>query len=271
MNPKIFFTDIDGTLLNKDRELSEYTISRIDAISENHPFIMVSARMPDQMKHFREKLQKPESSLIAYNGALVLRENQVIHSVEIDSDTLQRIHEYNLTLPERFHISLYNHDEWYVEKMDYWAKREENNTKVTPRLKPNEKVISEWKLAGKGAHKILCMGDAEIIEKAFQDLTEMFGDSLHLYRAKDTYIEIANREVSKLTGIKKLLELMEGNPTLEDVVAFGDNYNDVEMIAGVGCGVAVANARDEVKAVARDITLHHKEDGVAKYLDRFIL
>ena len=98
---------------------------------------------------------------------------------------------------------------------------------------------------------------------------------LQLYRAKNTYIEITLQGVSKLTGIEAFLAHQKGI-TLGDAIAFGDNYNDQEMLQSVGLGVAVANARDEVKAVANardevkavanDTTHHHKEDGVARYL-----
>jgi hydroxymethylpyrimidine pyrophosphatase-like HAD family hydrolase len=49
-------------------------------------------------------------------------------------------------------------------------------------------------------------------------------------------------------------------------MAFGDNYNDIDMIAQVGHGVAVANARNEVKQVSNAVTDDYKNDGVAKYL-----
>jgi hydroxymethylpyrimidine pyrophosphatase-like HAD family hydrolase len=55
---------------------------------------------------------------------------------------------------------------------------------------------------------------------------------------------------------------------MSEVVAFGDNYNDIELLEAVGWGVAVANAKEEVKAVAQEITLHHREDGVAATLER---
>jgi hydroxymethylpyrimidine pyrophosphatase-like HAD family hydrolase len=54
---------------------------------------------------------------------------------------------------------------------------------------------------------------------------------------------------------------------LDEVFAFGDNYNDIEMLEGVGLGVAVGNAREEVKKVANQITLTNKEDGVAIILE----
>ena len=55
------------------------------------------------------------------------------------------------------------------------------------------------------------------------------------------------------------------------MVAFGDSYNDIDLLQQVGWGVAVANAIPEVKAVAQELTLHHKEDGVATTLERLFV
>lgn len=268
MSYKIFFSDIDGTLLNSQRDLSELTISEIKRIKKNIPIILVSARMPKQMYYLQEKLEILKSPLICYNGGLVLNDEKIIHSVEIPINHIEYLIHYNENISqEKFHISLFNNNDWYVEAYDYWAKREENNTKAIPQIKSNREVLQLWKENGKGAHKITCMGDATIIEKAFNHLKNEFNDSLHLYRSKDTYIEIANKEVSKLTGIHKLLEACY-NITISEAIAFGDNYNDVEMIEAVGHGIAVKNARDEVKAVASAITDNHYDDGVAKYLQK---
>ena len=268
MSFKIFFSDIDGTLLNSHRDLSELTISEIKRIKSTIPIILVSARMPKQMYYLQEKLEILKSPLICYNGALVLTDESIIHSQEIPLDHIEHLVDYNENVsPSKFHISLYNNDDWYVEEYDYWAKREENNTKVSPEIKSNREVIKLWKEKSKGAHKITCMGDASIIETAFNYLKNKFNDSLHLYRSKDTYIEIANKKVSKLTGINKLLETCYATK-LHEAIAFGDNYNDVEMVKAVGHGVAVSNARDEVKQVAKAITDNHYDDGVAKYLQK---
>lgn len=262
---KILFSDIDGTLLNAERDLSELTVSEISRIREQVPVILVSARMPKQMYHLQDKLGIRNTPLICYNGALVLVDGNPIHSTEIPLNAIKQIVDFNENNPEgKFHISLFNTNSWYVETYDYWAQREENNTKISPEIKSNRQVIKEWEAIQKGAHKITCMGDAALIEKAYRHFKEHLGEDLHLYRSKDTYIEIANKQVSKLTGIQKLLAHF--NILLEEAIAFGDNYNDTEMIAAVGHGVAVANARDEVKAVAKAITVHHKEDGVAQYI-----
>ena len=88
---------------------------------------------------------------------------------------------------------------------------------------------------------------------------------MQIYRGKETYIELSDISISKLTGVKVVLDKIYHLP-LSEAIAFGDNYNDLEMLEGVGCGVAVDNARDEVKAVAKHITLHHSKDGVAEFL-----
>lgn len=58
---------------------------------------------------------------------------------------------------------------------------------------------------------------------------------------------------------------------MESVMAFGDNYNDIEMLEAVGMGVAVGNAREEVKAIADRLTLSNKEDGVAVIIEEVLL
>lgn len=264
---KIIFTDIDGTLLGPERVLTQATIDQVKRIKETIPFILVSSRMPKQMYHLQQDLGILNTPLIAFNGAYIEKKGEVIHSSEIPISIIKDLVLLNEKAGEdKIHISLFNANNWYVDKMDYWAKREETNTKISPEIKPNSEVLTLWEKENKGAHKIMCMGDKLRIDKIYQFLEENYNDVLHLYRSKDTYIEIASKEISKLTGIKTLLKCCYPTYNLEEVVAFGDNYNDEEMIGAVGHGVAVDNARDEVKAVAKSITQHHKEDGVANYL-----
>ena len=266
MHYKIIFSDIDGTLLNSERTISEYTEAQIKKIKSQLPFILVSSRMPRQMTYFQDQLDDRGQSMIAYNGALVLHREQVIHSTEIPVTTLDRLIGFNENASEPIHISLYHGDEWTVNAMDHWAKREENNTRVTPEILSNKATLDKWEKENKGAHKVMCMGDPDQIDRIVAFLGDTYADTLHLYRSKDTYLEIADRRVSKLTGINLLLEAMGNDVSLEQAIAFGDNYNDIEMIRAVGMGVAVANAREELKEVANKITTHHKEDGVGRFL-----
>lgn len=265
MEYKIVFSDIDGTLLNKDKDLSAATMEAVKKLKDKVPFILVSARMPAAMRHIQNKLEINNLPLICYNGGLVLVDNAPVSSTEIPLSVLESLHGWNRKVD--LHLSLYNNDEWYVPQMDQWALREQRNTKIAPEVKSNAEVIERWKAEGKGAHKIMAMGAEEHIDRLRDFLAAEFPGDLHLYRSKDTYLEIAPSSISKLTAIELLLE-KHYRHSLEAVVAFGDNYNDVEMLAKVGYGVAVGNARPEALKAARTVTDTGLEDGVAKGLTK---
>ncbi len=259
----IVFSDIDGTLLNSQRELSSFTISEIKRIKDKIPVILISSRMPSAMIHLQKELEITDQPLICYNGGLILVDQKTVLSTTIPTDIIKKLHNFNTD--QKIHISLYHQDDWYVPEMDFWANREANNTKVKPKVKPTESVIEEWSKNNTGAHKIMCMGEETYIDQAFKFLEKNYGDHLHLYRSKPTYIEIANKNISKLTAIETLLTSHFKIP-ITDAVAFGDNYNDIAMLDAVGTGVAVANAKPETLQIADVITLSGKEDGVATFI-----
>lgn len=266
MNLKAICTDIDGTLLNSERDLSPRLKSVIQQFPSDFPLILASSRMPDAMRHLLRDLGKPAEPLIAYNGGFVLDgKGNVLDSVSIPLELVAKI--LDMTRKTDIHVSLYHGENWYEPKADYWAKREIQNTKVEPTWMSSEAVLELWAKDNLGAHKVMVMGDSNEISWLFGELHFDHAKDLHLYRSKDTYIEIAPRKISKATALKLVLDNLY-DFGMEEVIAFGDNYNDIDLIQRVGWGVAVANARPEVKAVAKEITLHHKEDGVAATLER---
>ena len=269
MSIKIIFSDIDGTLLNDERQVSEYTIEQVKKIKNQIPFVLVSARMPKQMYYIQECLGILNEPLIAYNGALVKHKQKILHSTEIPLSMIEMLIQYNEQKADnQIHISLYNADEWYAPSYDFWAKREENNTQTPPEILSNKEVLNKWRAEGKGAHKVMLMGEVSYIEPMFAYLDKNLSANTHFYRAKETYIEVADIQVSKLTGVKTILDKIYPF-SLSEVMAFGDNFNDIEMLKNVGHGVAVANAHTSVKAVCKAITKHHKEEGVADYISAY--
>lgn len=266
MKIRAICSDIDGTLLNSDRDLSRRLKSIISQFPKEFPVILASSRMPDAMRHLLRDLDKPTEPLIAYNGGFVLDKlGNVLDSVEIPLNLVAKILE--MTQKTEIHVSLYNGENWYEPKEDYWAKREAQNTKVNPTWMSGDAVLDLWAKCNLGAHKVMVMGESNEISWLFGELHLAYSADLHLYRSKDTYIEIAPRKISKATALKLVLENLY-DFGMEEVIAFGDNYNDIDLLQKVGWGVAVANARPEVKAVSKEITLHHKEDGVAATLER---
>lgn len=265
---KIIFSDIDGTLLNAERDLSEYTIETIKKLNESSiPFILISSRMPAAMRHLQKKMDIEHLPIISYNGGLILVDGKSVSSTEIPIELLQDLSGFNQD--HNVHLSLFHNDEWYVPQDDFWTRREINNTKVHPEFESNRNVIEKWKNEKKGAHKIMAMGEEENIDKIRDFLLHNYPEELHLYRSKPSYLEIAPSSISKLTAVEHLLENHFRLP-LTQSMAFGDNYNDIEMLKGVGMGIAVANAKPEVLEVAHMVTTSGKEDGVAKSISELL-
>ena len=268
MNFKAFCSDIDGTLLSSMRDISPRLKSIVSQFPKEVPVILASSRMPDAMRHLVSDLGRPAQPLISYNGGFVLSAaGEVLEDVSIPVDLVAKI--LRITKGTDIHVSLFQGENWYEEKDDYWSQREVKHTKVNCTWMPAEGVLDLWSKGNSGAHKVMCMGDSNEMAWLFGELHLAHAGDLHLYRSSNTYLEIAPRAISKATGLRKILT-HEFDFGMEEVIAFGDNYNDIDLIQSVGWGVAVGNARAEVKAVAKEVTLHHKEDGVAATLERIL-
>jgi Cof subfamily protein (haloacid dehalogenase superfamily) len=267
-------TDIDGTLLNSKRELSDKTIAAFKSIDKSIPVILASSRMPSAMTHLQRELGILYQPLICFNGGYVIQYKEgeekpfVCDTVQIPIAICAGI--VDLARGTDIHVSLYHEDNWYAPQQDHWTEREARITKVDPTIQPITETLADWRENNKGGHKVMCMGHENDIHALETALRKTFGGDLHIYRSKSTYLEIAPRIISKATALQLVLEKFY-NLNAFDAIAFGDNYNDIEMIAAAGLGVAVDNARDEVKAVAKEITLKSVDDGVAISLRKHFL
>lgn len=259
-------SDIDGTLLNKDRRLSKRTIKAIRKLKDTIPVILISSRMPQSMKLLQEELGILDHPMIAYNGSLIIDQAQVIQSIELSPEILSKIDAY--CEGTSIHLSLYHKDEWLVPEMDYWANREANNTRIQPKVQPVKTSVKLWAEQKKGCHKIMCMGDASEIGILYQKLVASHSEELNIYRSKPTYIEISDKKQDKASALRLLIEKRYPELSMSDVIAFGDNYNDLSLLQEVGWGVAVENAKAEVLEAAQEITKKNIDDGVAICLER---
>lgn len=97
---------------------------------------------------------------------------------------------------------------------------------------------------------------------------ELLGDDFNYdYNGAMDYFEIYDKDITKAQGIEKTLEFY--NLKIEDSYAFGDGYNDIDMIKAVGCGVVMGNGVDELKEIADYITDDFMDDGLLKALNKF--
>lgn len=273
MRFKAVCTDIDGTLLDSRRELSEGTLAAFKRLPSEVPVILASSRMPGAMRHLQRELGILHHPLICYNGGYLIHfangtsAPHVYDSVAMPLPVCKGI--IGLAAGTSIHVSLYANDLWYAPVQDQWTEREARITKVAPTaITSLQQTLELWEREGLGAHKVMCMGPEQEINVMEQELNKQFGEVIHIYRSRTTYLEIAPKAISKATGLQLILQ-KHYQLSLADVISFGDNYNDIELLKQSGWGVAVANARDEVKAVANEITLDNKEDGVAVVLNHY--
>jgi len=109
------------------------------------------------------------------------------------------------------------------------------------------------------------MAEAEVIDAMGQELQTEFPE-LSIVRSSPVLLEIMAGGISKAAGIAVLLR--EFSLPIQAALAFGDNYNDLDMLASVGLGVAMGNAPDAVKEAAAAVTAGNDEEGIAKFLQK---
>jgi Cof subfamily protein (haloacid dehalogenase superfamily) len=120
-------------------------------------------------------------------------------------------------------------------------------------------------------HKLIMVGGTEQKLRALRwQLEQMIGDqAAFTHGGVLTSLEVLPKGMGKAVGVKSLLRIMGANP--ENTLAIGDGDNDMDMLKLVGIGVAMGNAHDEVKAVAKHVVKSNDEDGVAEAIERFVL
>lgn len=266
---RLVCSDIDGTLLNKDRDLSDATVRAIRALDEKGvPFVMISARMPSAMRPFLAKagINRP---IVCFNGAYIESEikpdgrPRVLRTRTMNYEAfLNMLH---LLQDYPVHVSAFYKDSWYANGMDRWTEREIHNTRVRPQIVPTNDMLYRFSCEGQSAHKVLVMGEKDTIEQVYHRLASLFGDHVDIYRSKDTYLEINAKAISKEKSLAVIARYFDIQA--DRIVAFGDNYNDIGMLSSAGLGVAVGNAKEVVKAAADRVTDENIFDGVAKCLE----
>ncbi|MEX8546701.1 MAG: Cof-type HAD-IIB family hydrolase [Mucilaginibacter sp.] len=270
---KLICTDIDGTLLNKERTVDERTIQVFKQLDENIPIVLASSRMPKALWHIQQSLNIENQPLICYNGALTLSSGaafdpeKVISSVTISGENVQEM--LKTAQFHNLHISIFQNNTWLASAIDFYAEREINNTRVRPDgLLTDFSAEALAAFIANGAHKVMVMGKPELInliEETLRTETE-----LAIWRSKDIYLEITPH-TNKSQGLTIILNQLPQFAGIkwENVMAFGDGHNDFELLKEAKFGVAVGNGVQQIKDVAYAISKTNIEHGVAEYVAGF--
>lgn len=258
---KAVFSDIDGTLLNSSHKIPELTGKKIQELQNKWiPFVLVSARMPKGMTGIRAELGS-ECPMICYSGALVVNgAMEPVYSEYLPEEIAKDLCDMIKMDSRNIVLNIYSNDCWYVENLtNPWIKIEMDITGICA-----EEVSFQSGDIYKEVHKLLCMGEKEEIKALEEKLIQQFPD-IRIYRSKDTYLEIMSMQASKSNAIRILEEKFQISS--DEVLAFGDSHNDIDMLEHAGLGVAMGNADDEVKAAADMVTDSNDQEGLRKILE----
>lgn len=249
-NVKIAFFDIDGTLIDMNKKcMSEKMVQTLNRLKEKNILICVATgRTPISLPNF----QGVEfDAFLTFNGSYCFNSEETIFSNPIPKDDVKKIIENATSINRPVSIATPNRmaaNGKDKDLVDYYAIAEE------------EVEIAEDfdELANKEIYQIMMGGRANEYDKILKDV-----ENAKIAAWWDRAVDIIPANGGKGVGIKKILEYY--NLTKADAIAFGDGNNDIEMLQTVGLGVAMENASEELKKIAKDVCGHVADDGIYNY------
>lgn len=261
---KIIFSDIDGTLINSDFKVTEKTKSAIgQAINQGMTFVPVSARMPEAIKPIIDTIGI-KTPIISYNGALVQTEDdETITSIPMETEiALELCHFIQKNHPQ-IAWNIYSYHDWYgMDRSNDWIQREEEIVGVLS----HEAELSALEDL-EAVHKVLLMGNPDLIAPLEISLKELYPD-LSIAKSAPYFIEIMAPGIRKGEAVKTFADYL--SVAIEDTIAFGDNFNDLDMLQTVGKGFVMSNGPKEVQDAIGNITADHNHDGIALVLSDYL-
>lgn len=265
MNIKLIAADIDGTLLNKKRELTPATIAAVKkAIEKGVYFVLASGRPIQAVKKLSDTLGLEKMPFILYNGAMVMMDGEVIYSMTIPADTARMVvdegHKRNSTMICWANNKLYS--ETLGEKVDFYK----SFSGVEPIVLKSLADVAE---EGAGITKFVWYDDDERTAKHFKEFFITMGDKLNVHPSQHDFLEFVSKDCSKGVALGTICEKLGIN--VKDTVAIGDGFNDLSMLRFAGLGVAMGNADERIKKECGYITDSCDDDGVAKFIEKFVL
>ncbi len=254
--------DLDGTLLNSNHEISEFNMNVIEKLKREGVMVMISTgRLYSSLYKYKEKLNL-DTPVICYNGAKVVdgKNDETIFEVNLKEEIVKYIVE--TARKHDVHLNLFQEEKWYVE-----CKRDEvDKYAASSGLKYH--LINFDDLNKVKVTKAMFVGENEKLKEIEKVIKESMGEEVYMAFSKPYFLEILDKKVSKGEALKTILERY--NIAKEDTAAFGDGYNDAEMLNYAGIGVVMGNAPDDLKKKFQNIAETNDNDGVGKYLLKII-
>ncbi|WP_297205603.1 Cof-type HAD-IIB family hydrolase [uncultured Brachyspira sp.] len=259
---KLIATDLDGTLLNNNSEISNYNKKVLKKLMNNGIEIIFSTGRPfEGMKRYKDIIENDNHSIV-FNGAIIADSNgDFIYNKPINKDTAMYIIDiYNKYKHKDIYLHVYSGNQYIVSEEDIYFKRYIEKENIT------DTVIGLDNAKDFYFSKMLFIGERYILETIQDEVKNNIKADISF--SHTNFLEILAYGINKGSALKWLCDIK--GIKREEIVAFGDNYNDIEMLKYAGTGVAVENAEGDVKKNADYICLRNDENGVGKFLEKFL-
>ncbi|MEZ8196646.1 Cof-type HAD-IIB family hydrolase [Vibrio cortegadensis] len=260
---KLVASDLDGTLLAPNHQLSDFTKQTLRELHQKgFTFIFATGRHHVDVAGIREQTGIP-AYMITSNGARVHDKNdQLMYSQNVPQDLIQPVVDIMKQDPHLM-IHIYQDDNWLLNQEDEYMKNFHEDSRFTYTLFDKDNAPTD------GIAKVFLTHpekDHEYLVKFEEELNASFGDKLNIAFSTPWCLEVMAAEVSKGEALKVVAKSL--GKTLENCIAFGDGMNDVEMLSMAGKGLVMATSHEKVmKALpSNQVIGSHADDAVAHYL-----
>ena len=261
---KLLLSDVDGTLVTKDKVLTPRAIAAVHALhAADIHFAVTSGRPPRGMEMLVEPLAL-STPLSAFNGGLVVEPDLEVVAERVVPDDLVAP---TIALLESFDLSIwvYQGADWFVRDRDGpHVARESSTVQFAPTL------VADFDGITSDIAKIVGVSDDyDVVAEAAEVTRQTFGHHVAASRSQDYYLDVTHPDANK-GGVVKYLSARYGIPQ-DEIATIGDMPNDVLMFAQSGLSIAMGQSGREVHRAARHVTTSNEEEGFANAVDRFIL
>lgn len=259
-NVRLFVSDIDGTLLDKDKKITKQTIQTIKEIRNAGIKLCFSTNRPLSLaKIFLQLLENGDFLAILNGGQILNHKGEVISCVSIDNETTKKI--AYLFVENKIEVWVYgakylnykNHDGYKINPIEFLLKNVED-------LKDTSTKIV--KISGISKNNDVL----NIIKKR---IPSSLSEKIRIEYIDTGYINVLNPVVDKGYVIRYLSNLLNINSS--DVACIGDADNDIPMFQASGLSIAMGQSNKIVKSYAHFVTEDNKNNGWAKAVRQFFL
>ncbi|HHD2754297.1 TPA: HAD family hydrolase [Clostridium perfringens] len=268
----LFVSDLDGTLLNKDQIISDYSKRELNRlINTGVNFAIATARSPATVSEILDGINI-KTPVVLMNGVIIydIENKKYINVKEIDKDSVKEVikilEEYNKTFflygIKDDYLWVYHKDFTYDFEREYYEERCNKPLKSFKKVESYLDVLEDNQIV----NFVFFENNETIAKELFDKIMNVQGVTGNCY--KDIYndgaffLDIYNKDASKANGIKFLADYVDHSK----VITFGDGENDIPMFEIADECYALENASEELKSIATKVIGNNNEDAVVKFL-----